>query len=60
MRDRLGLGAAALLAVACCLGLPLLVAAGLGVAAFEVIGGGALVALALLLALGPIVARRST
>ncbi len=60
MRDRLGLGAAALLAVACCLGLPLLVAAGLGVAAFAVIGGGALVALALLLALGPIVARRST
>ncbi len=60
IRDRLGLGGVALLAVGCCAGIPLLLAAGLSVAAFAVIGGGAIAALALLLALGFIVARRST
>ena len=60
MRDRLTLGGVALFAVGCCVGLPLLLAAGLGVAALAVIGGGALVALALLLALGFIVARGRT
>lgn len=51
-RSGLGVGAVALLAVVCCAGLPLLVAAGLSVAALAWIGGVAGGALALAAAIG--------
>lgn len=47
IRDRLAFGGVALLAVVYCAGIPLLLAAGLGVAALAVFGGLALAAIAL-------------
>lgn len=51
-RSGLGVGAVSLLAVVCCAGLPLLVAAGLSVAALAWIGGIAGGTLALAAAIG--------
>jgi len=47
LRKSLGLGGIALLSIACCVGLPLIVAAGFSVAAFAWIGGIAIGAIAL-------------
>ena len=57
MRSGLGAGAVALLAVACCAGLPLLVAAGLSVAAVALIGGITVGAIALGAVIGLLVVR---
>ncbi len=51
MRKDLGLGGIALLSIACCVGLPLIVAAAFSVAAFTWIGGIAIAAIALTAAL---------
>ena len=61
MRNMLGLGGVGLLAVVCCAGLPLIVAAGLGAAAFAWIGGVAagLLALAIVVALLVVRARKA-
>jgi heme exporter protein D len=56
-RKSLGAGAIALLPIACCLGLPLLVAAGTG-AATLVWGAGVIAALALAVAAVVLLARR--
>lgn len=47
VRKDLGLGGIALVSIACCVGLPLVVAAGFSVAAFAWIGGIAIAAIAL-------------
>lgn len=57
MRRRLGFGALALLPVACCIGLPLLVAAGLGVVALAEIGGAAMGGVALVAAIALLLGR---
>jgi len=46
-RAGLGMGGLALLPIACCIGIPLISAAGLSVAAAVLIGGAALAAIAL-------------
>jgi hypothetical protein len=46
-RAGLGMGGLALLPIACCIGIPLIAAAGLSVAAAALIGGAALAAIAL-------------
>ncbi len=51
LRKSLGLGGIALLSIACCVGLPLIVAAGFSVAAFAWVGGIAIAAIALTAAL---------
>ena len=51
LRKSLGLGGIALLSIACCVGLPLIVAAGFSVAAFAWVGGIAIGAIALTAAL---------
>ncbi len=51
MRKSLGLGGIALLSIACCVGLPLIVTAGFSVAAFAWVGGIAIGAIALTAAL---------
>jgi hypothetical protein len=57
LRKSLGAGAIALLPIACCVGLPLLVAAGIGAAAL-VWGAGVIAALALAVAGVVLLARR--
>ncbi len=56
-RKNLGLGALALVPIVCCVGLPLLLAAGISVAAFTVIGGISVGALVLGAAIALIVIR---
>ena len=51
LRKSLGLGGIALLSIACCVGLPLIVTAGFSVAAFAWVGGIAIGAIALTAAL---------
>ncbi|MDQ3381793.1 MAG: hypothetical protein M3546_16005 [Actinomycetota bacterium] len=51
MRKSLGLGGIALLSIACCVGLPLIVTAGFSVAAVAWVGGIAIGAIALAAAL---------
>jgi len=51
LRKSLGLGGIALLSIACCVGLPLIVAAGFSVAAFAWVGGIAIGAISLTAAL---------
>ena len=57
MRSMLGMGGVGLLAVVCCVGLPLIVAAGLSAAAFAWIGGVAAGLLALAIAVALLVVR---
>ena len=57
MRGMLGLGGVGLLAVVCCAGLPLIVAAGLSAAALAWIGGVAVGLLALAVAVALLVVR---
>ncbi len=57
LRKGIGLGGIALLAIACCIGLPLLVAAGFGVAAVALVGGITAGALALAAAIGLLIVR---
>ncbi len=60
VRKSLGLGGIALLSIACCVGLPLIVAAGFSVAAFAWVGGIAIGAIALTAALALLVIRIRT
>jgi len=60
LRKSLDLGGIALLSIACCVGLPLIAAAGLTVAAFTWIGGIAIGAVALAAALTLLVTRIRT
>ena len=57
LRRNVGFGGIALLPIACCIGLPLLVAAGFGVAAVALVGGIAVGALALGAAIGLLIVR---
>lgn len=57
MRKGIGLGGLVLLPIVCCVGLPLLVAAGASVAAFALIGGITVGALAFAAAIGLVVVR---
>ena len=60
MRGGRGIGGAALLGIGCCAGLPLLVAAGLGAAAYALTGGIAAAAIGLAGGIVLIAARRRT
>lgn len=60
MKSSFGMAAVGVLAVVCCVGLPLLVAAGLSAAAFAWIGALALVPLTLVVAVLAVRVRRGT